>query len=126
MSVVRIDKWLWATRFFKTRPLALAAIKNGRVSVNGQRPKPSREIDCGDDLTIERAGEIFEIKVLRLIEKRVGAKLAADCYVETDDSIAARAVARETRSIQRNSMIPPQGRPERRDRARIRRFKGKS
>ena len=90
MDGVRIDKWLWAARFFKTRTLAADAVLGGRVHVNGERAKPSRVIHVDDRLEITRGTERWTIVILRLAERRGPAAAAQELYAETDDSRAQR------------------------------------
>lgn len=87
---VRIDKWLWATRFFKTRALAKKHVESGKIKVNGQKTKPSRLLNLNDELEINKEDLKWVVEILQLIEKRVSAKLAAEAYEETPESIKAR------------------------------------
>ncbi|MGX9726881.1 MAG: RNA-binding S4 domain-containing protein [Candidatus Electronema sp. VV] len=121
-SVVRIDKWLWAARFFKTRALASAAVSGGHVQVSGSRVKPSRNVQVGNKLQIRRGEELFEIDVLALSERRGPAKEAALLYAETEESKAKREAARELRKQIGGPMARPEGRPDKRDRKKIRQF----
>ncbi len=86
----RIDKWLWSTRFYKTRSLAKKHVESGKVKIAGQKVKPSRAVHVGDELTIKKGDLTWEVEVLRTIDKRVGAKIAVECYEETPESIKAR------------------------------------
>ena len=86
----RIDKWLWSTRFYKTRSLAKKHVESGKVKIAGQKIKPSRSVNIGDELVIKKGEFTWNVEVLRLIDKRVGAKIAVDCYEETSESIKAR------------------------------------
>src|SRR5690606_3151478 len=88
---VRLDIWLWAARFFKTRSLAKQAVETGKVAVAGQRPKSSRAVRVGEQLTIERGEEHFEIAVAALSDQRGPAPVAQQLYAETDASKARRA-----------------------------------
>lgn len=121
-SVVRIDKWLWAARFFKTRALASAAVSGGHVQVSGSRVKPSRNVQVGNQLQIRRGEELFEIDVLALSEHRGPAKEAALLYAETEESKTKREAARELRKQIGGPMARPEGRPDKRDRKKIRQF----
>lgn len=87
---VRIDKWLWSTRFYKTRSLAKKHVDSGKVKIAGQKMKPSRAVKIGDVLEIHKGEFTWHVEVLQLIEKRVSAKLAIHAYVETPESIKAR------------------------------------
>ena len=119
---VRIDRWLWAARFFKTRALAQAASRGGHVHLNGVRVKPSRELKVGDSLSIARGVERFDIEVLGLSEKRGPAKVAAELYEEDPASIARREAEREERRLQRQIVTGPDRRPDKRARRKIVRF----
>lgn len=88
---MRLDKWLWAARFFKTRALAVEAIDGGRVSVDGDRVKPAKEVRVGDSISIRRPPFEFAIVVKSLSDKRGPAAIAAALYAETDESRARRA-----------------------------------
>ena len=87
---VRIDKWLWSTRFYKTRSLAKKHVEGGKVKLAGQKVKPSRALNVGDDLEIRKGEFCWQVEVLKLIDKRVSAKIAVTCYEETPESIKAR------------------------------------
>ena len=117
---LRIDKWLWAARFFKTRGLAAEAIDAGRVSVNGERAKPAKAVKPGDTLAIRRPPYEHAVKVLGVSERRGPAAEAQKLYEETPESRARReAVAAEMKSLP-----PPvfKGRPTKRDRRTLERF----
>lgn len=120
---LRLDKWLWAARFFKTRALALDAIKGGKVHVNGQRVKPARTIDIDDRLEIRRGVETFEVIVRGISAQRRPASEAAQLYEETEASRQRRAQEAEQRRLERLSQPQPAKRPSKRDRRRIIRFK---
>ena len=119
---VRIDKWLWAARFFKTRSLAKAAIEGGKVKVNGQRVKPSREIGVGVTLEIRQGWDDKVVEVISLSEERRGAPEAAQLYNETDDSLRRRTEEAERRRQLRDSFAQPAQRPNKRQRRLIHRF----
>jgi ribosome-associated heat shock protein Hsp15 len=87
---VRIDKWLWSTRFYKTRSLAKKHVESGKVKIAGQKIKPSRSLNVGDKLEIRKAEFTWQVEVLKLIDKRVSAKLAIHAYEESKESIKAR------------------------------------
>ena len=111
---VRLDKWVWAARFFKTRQLAIEAITAGHVDVNGERAKPAKTIRRGDELTLRRPPYSTQLVVRAIGEKRVSAALARELYDEKPESIAARqALQNELRD-----MPPPlfKGRPTKQDR----------
>ncbi|MDP2002927.1 MAG: RNA-binding S4 domain-containing protein [Desulfurivibrionaceae bacterium] len=119
---VRLDKWLWAARFFKTRAQASQAVAGGKVQVGGLRVKPSRLVAVGDGVRIQKEQEEFAIVVLALSSQRRGAPEAQLLYEETVESLAARAEARETRRLLRVAGAAPPGRPGKRDRRLIRKF----
>ncbi|HEY9102489.1 RNA-binding S4 domain-containing protein [Chitinimonas sp.] len=109
---VRLDKWLWAARFFKTRSLAGEAIGAGHVAVNGERAKPARQLRCGDLLRIRTTGDEFEVHVRGLSEKRGPASVAQTLYEETAGSTVARAARKESRALEPVFDHPDiQGRP---------------
>ena len=121
---VRIDKWLWAARFFKTRSLAARACELGRIVSNGQTAKPAREVRAGDRLSIKNEGGEFEVDVLLLSEIRGPAAVAQTLYHETE---AGRELRRR-RVEERKAMGPfeaAEGRPSKRDRRRINRARGR-
>ena len=119
---VRLDKWLWAARFFKTRSQASQAVAGGKVQVGGFRVKPSRLVVIGDGLRIQKGQEEFIIIVRGLSSERRGAPEAQLLYEETSESLAARIQARETRRLLRVEGDGPPGRPGKRDRRLIRKF----
>lgn len=120
----RIDKWLWAARFFKTRSLAARACELGRIECGGLGAKPAREVHLGDRLRVENEGGVFEIEVLGLSEVRGPAAVAQQLYRESEASRAARQKAAEERKAMREFAPAPAGRPSKRDRRRIIRFRG--
>jgi ribosome-associated heat shock protein Hsp15 len=124
-SGVRIDKWLWAARFFKTRALASKACDIGRIQSGGVRAKPAREIHAGDMLHIENEGGIFQIEVLALSEMRGPAAVAQTLYRETDASREARIKLAEERKAMQQYAPLPEHRPSKRDRRRIIQFRGR-
>ena len=124
MDSVRIDKWLWAARFFKTRALAAKACELQRVQSHGQAVKPARAVKIGDRLRVETEGGIFEVDVLELSEERGPAPEAQKLYRETEQSKAERAKAAEVRRLNREFIPAPIGRPSKRDRRRIIQFRG--
>lgn len=117
---VRIDVWLWAARFFRTRSLAKQAVETGRVEVGGQRPKASRAVRAGDALRVVRGDEVFEVEVLGVSDDRGPAPVAQALYRESEASVAARAEAREVRRAARDGYRPPEQRPDKRARRLIR------
>ena len=123
LASVRIDKWLWAARFFKTRSLASQAVGGGKVHLNGERIKPSKNILAGDVLEIRRADDVYTVRVVELSDRRGPAKLAQTLYEETPESLAAREANREQRRLLRQASPAPRGRPDKRSRRQIHRFK---
>jgi ribosome-associated heat shock protein Hsp15 len=101
MHGVRIDKWLWAARFFKTRGLAAEAVLGGRVHVNGERVKPSKLVRAGDTLEITKGTERWTVAVQQLAERRGSAKIAGELYTETDESRSEREQQALTRRFAR-------------------------
>jgi ribosome-associated heat shock protein Hsp15 len=126
MTSVRIDKWLWAARFFKTRALASRACDLGRILANGQDAKAAREVRIGDLLKITNDGGDFQIEVLLLGEVRGPAAVAQTLYRETEASREARRQASAERKALMNFETLPEGRPSKRDRREIIRFRGRS
>ena len=124
VSGVRIDKWLWAARFFKTRALASKACELGRVQSNGVLAKAAREVRVGDLLQVRNEGGEFVIEVLALSEVRGPAAVAQGIYRETDESKVARAKVAEERKLVFAMEPTPVGRPSKRDRRLIHRFRG--
>ncbi len=123
MDKVRIDKWLWAARFFKTRALAGKACDIGRIQSNGLRAKPAREIHAGDMLQVENEAGLFQIEVIALSEMRGPAAQAQTLYRETESSRAARLkLAEERKAMQQYAPLPAH-RPSKRDRRRIIQFR---
>ena len=123
---IRLDKWLWAARFYKTRALASAAISGGKVQVNGQRSKPARTVRIGDRYSIRRGFEIFEVIVAGLSEQRGPASVAQALYRETDLSVARRAAESEKLKLARLQRPLTEGRPDKKQRRKIRQFIEKS
>ena len=118
---IRIDKWLWAARFFKTRSLASQAVGGGHVQVNGSRVKPSRVVQAGDTLQIHRGQEEFVVVVQGLSGKRGPAVQAQALYLETEESRQGRETAR-LRRLEEGVALPPARRPDKRDRRKIRKL----
>jgi ribosome-associated heat shock protein Hsp15 len=116
---LRIDKWLWCARFFKSRSVAQQAVEGGHVQVNGERAKASRQVKVGDRLRITRERERFEVEVIGIPERRGPATEARTHYAESAESEAARAAAREF-----NRLAAPvaSGRPDKRERRDLLKF----
>jgi ribosome-associated heat shock protein Hsp15 len=126
MTGIRMDIWLWAARFFKTRPLTKRACELGRVLSNGQPAKAAREVRVGDRLRVTNEGGDFEIEVLLLSEVRGPAAVAQTLYRESEESRAARDKLAVERKAMREFEILPEGRPSKRDRRHIIQFRGRS
>lgn len=125
---LRIDKWLWAARFFKTRSLASDAIAKNRVRVDGQRIKASRTISVGDMVLIEKPPYEFDVKVLGLSDQRRGAKEAVLLYQETEDSVERRTMLSARLSNDRIARlgVAGEGKPSKRQRRQIIRFQNQN
>lgn len=120
---MRLDKWLWAARFFKTRQLAIDAINGGKVHLNGQRAKPGKEIAVGARLTISKDQYTWDITVAVLSAQRRPAPEAALLYEETPESLTRRQDEVARRREEKEYGIQPEGRPNKKDRRLIHRFK---
>ena len=118
-ETVRLDKWLWAARFFKTRGLAREAVAGGKVQIENRRVKPGGTLTPGDRLTIRRGEEIFQITVLDLSDRRVGASLAATRYEEDAGGREQRLAEAEQRRLQHADRPHPPRRPGKRERRQI-------
>jgi ribosome-associated heat shock protein Hsp15 len=125
MTSVRMDKWLWAARFFKTRALASRACDLGRIHSNGQLAKPARAVSAGDMLQIKTEGGDFQVEVLLLSETRGPASIAQTLYRETDASREARQKLAEEIKMQRLFEPTPDLRPSKRDRRQLNRIRGR-
>jgi ribosome-associated heat shock protein Hsp15 len=126
VSAVRMDKWLWAARFFKTRALASRACDLGRIQSGGVRAKPARDVKPGDRLHIENEGGLFEVDVVALSEMRGPAAVAQTLYRETEASSTARVKLAEERRAMQQMMPLPEHRPSKHDRRRIIQFRGRA
>lgn len=126
-ETVRVDKWLWAARFFKTRQLAAQAVSGGKVHVDGQRVKPSKQIRPTMKLTIHKGDFEYQIVVVGISDRRGPAKEAVQLYEETTESVAAREERRLQLQIQRetNASLARNGRPDKRQRRAIVKFRNK-
>jgi ribosome-associated heat shock protein Hsp15 len=116
MDNVRIDKWLWAARFFKTRSLATDAVDNGKVRLDGERIKPARAVKVGDLLVVDNGAETWEVTVLGISDKRGAAPVARLLYQETEASVAKRDNEAQARKLYREPGSMIKGRPTKRDR----------
>jgi ribosome-associated heat shock protein Hsp15 len=119
---VRIDKWLWAARFFKTRSLAQQAVEGGRVKLNGERTKPAKDLRVGDQLVMHIGEHEWVIEVRSLSDRRGSAEVARRLWLETDESRARREQMVEARRMQANPAVNIKGRPTKRDRRALDRF----
>jgi ribosome-associated heat shock protein Hsp15 len=125
-ATLRIDRWLWCTRLFKTRPLAAEAVSGGKVHVNGQRVKPAHTVRVGDKLAISRQGYSFECEILKLLDRRGAASVAQACYAETDLARAAREkYAEQSRLVSAFAQPHSIERPDKRGRRELRRLRGR-
>ena len=120
---VRIDKWLWAARFFKTRSLAQQAVEGGKVRLNTERVKPAKELHTGDLLTVMIGGAAWDISVLQLSDKRGPAPVARTLYAESTESTARRAAQAALRKLNTDPARDLHGRPTKRDRRQLERWR---
>jgi len=116
LNKVRLDRWLWAARFFKSRALAKRAIEGGKVEVDGQRAKPAKDIVVNQQILIRRNDEVFDVKVTALADKRGSATIAATLFLESEASQERRAAEVARRKMERAGLRVPDKRPEKRDR----------
>lgn len=126
LTEIRLDKWLWASRFFKTRAIAVESINGGRVHLNGGRVKPARMIRLEDELKITRGTERYHVVIKGLNDKRRPAKEAVLMYEETEDSIQEREAAQELNRLQSANIKQPTHKPNKRERRVMDKFKGRS
>jgi ribosome-associated heat shock protein Hsp15 len=124
MAGVRLDKWLWAARFFKTRSLAARASELGRIEANGKQAKPSREVRVGDLLRVKNDGGEFQVEVLVLSEIRGPAVIAQTLYRETEASRELRLKLAEERKTMPHYEASREGKPSKRDRRKLERLRG--
>ncbi|UYG06798.1 RNA-binding S4 domain-containing protein [Halomonas sp. M4R1S46] len=122
MTSVRLDKWLWAARFFKTRQLAKKAIEGGKVHYNGARAKTSKAVEVGALIRLPQGWDVWEVEVLALSEQRRGAPEARELYRETPESEARRTREAENRRQANQAMRHPLKRPDKKQRREIKRF----
>ncbi|WP_411850349.1 RNA-binding S4 domain-containing protein [Stenotrophomonas sp. LGBM10] len=120
VAAVRLDVWLWAARFFKTRSLAKQAVETGKVDVAGQRPKSSRAVRVGEQLQINRGDETYDVQVRGLSDLRGPAPVAQQLYEESEASRARRAELHAQRAAAKNGYQPPEHKPDKRARRLIR------
>jgi|TARA_R110000851_G_scaffold227750_2_gene380544 ribosome-associated heat shock protein Hsp15 len=119
---VRLDKWLWAARFFKTRALAKKAIEGGKVHYDGGRAKTSKQVELGALIRVPQGWEVLEVEVVSLSDQRRGAPEARTLYAETDASVQRRAKEAEARRLTNEAMQHPLKRPDKKQRRDIQRF----
>lgn len=122
-SKIRLDKWLWAARFYKTRALAKAAIEGGKVHYEGQRSKVSKIVEIGATLIIRQGFDEKTVVIKELSDQRRGAPEAQKLYEETTESIKARMDEHERRRVMKSAMAAPDHRPNKKERRQIHRFK---
>ncbi|MES1925992.1 S4 domain-containing protein [Salinisphaera sp. T31B1] len=122
-AAVRVDKWLWAARFFKTRSLASTAVKGGKIEVDGHNAKPSTSVRPGQRLNVTKGEDRFEIDIQAVSDKRGPASQAQTLYVETPASVKRRGEQAEQRRAARISMPHSTHRPDKKQRRQLRRFK---
>ena len=125
MEGLRIDKWLWVTRFYKTRSLAAKAVSGGLVHLNEQRVKPARALKEGDLLSVGSQPDIREIRVLGMPRRRGPAVEAVTFYEETEQSVARRETNKEQRQLDRLSEPKPEVRPDKRSRRQLNQLRGR-
>ncbi len=121
---MRLDKWLWAARFYKTRSLAADAADRGKVKVNGASAKPAKDVKPGDHLQFRAGEQVWEVVVAGLNEQRRPAPEAQLLYAETPESVRQRAQAAELRKLAPIPQADQKGRPTKRDRRQLVRFRG--
>lgn len=122
MDSVRLDKWLWAARFFKTRALAKKALEGGKVQYNGARAKTSKAVEVGALVRVPQGWDLLEVEVLALSDQRRGAPEARALYAETPESLARREREAEARRLTNQVMQHPLKRPDKKQRREIQRF----
>ncbi|OGB27851.1 MAG: RNA-binding protein S4 [Burkholderiales bacterium RIFCSPLOWO2_02_FULL_57_36] len=118
-ETIRIDKWLWAARFFKTRTLATGAVDSGKVRLNGERVKPSRGVKPGDTLDIDNGATEWQVVIAGLSDVRSAASIAQTLYSETEASVARRQKETEQKKYFREPSADIKGRPTKRDRRQL-------
>ena len=126
LTQTRIDKWLWAARFYKTRPLANKAVNGGKVHYNNQRVKPSQMVKIGDHLRISKDDYVFEIVIENLREKRGSAPIARTLYQETPQSIENRELKKTQLKLARDAVGHTHHKPTKKERGKIRQMRGKN
>jgi ribosome-associated heat shock protein Hsp15 len=122
---VRLDKWLWAARFFKTRSLAQEAVDGGKIEVNGERAKRSKLVQENDRIVVRQGAEFWHLTVRDIASRRGSAEIAQSLYEESEESRAKRQQLREETRSMNSSFAFGEGKPSKRDRREIDRFKGR-
>lgn len=120
---IRLDKWLWAARFYKTRSIARDMIQSGKVSYNNQRSKPSKIVEVGAMITLRQGNEVKEVEILQLSDQRRGAPIAQTLYEETTQSVTKRQQNAELRKLHALDNPHPDKRPDKKQRRKIIQFK---
>jgi ribosome-associated heat shock protein Hsp15 len=123
LTKVRLDRWLWAARFFKTRAQAKTAIEGGKVQLEGHNGKPSKEVCVGQQIVVRRNDELFEVEVTGLAERRGSATIAAMLYQETAESASRRAADQAQRKMERAGLRIPSTRPDKHARRALQKMK---
>ncbi len=126
LNMVRIDKWLWAARFFKTRSLAKKMVEQGKIKVEGQKCKPSRNVAIGNQISIKRNEQTWDVTVLGLADKRGSATIAQTLYEESEESIKNRESAILLSKMEYHSTPKPDKRPTKKQRRDIKNFKSQT
>lgn len=125
-DIVRLDKWLWAARFFKQRNLAVSAINAGHVQLNAQRSKPAKKVNIADIISVQKGNFAIEVEVLALCDIRRNATLAQMLYRETKASAQARAMRQKARRQLNQPSPTPEGKPNKRERQQLLKLKNKA
>lgn len=123
LEKLRIDKWLWAARFYKTRSIASDAVNGGKVHLNNERVKAAKAVKVGDVLKIRKGNDAWTVRIVSLFEKRRQASLAQTMYEETEESIKQREEGQASRRAMNAGMVATSRRPSKKDRRHIIRFK---
>lgn len=125
VDTVRIDKWLWAARLFKTRSMATDAVSGGKVHLNGERTKPARKVQAGDVLVVSKGVYQLTLNVVGCTDKRVSASLVEHLYEETPESQQRREQLREQMKLENAAFASPMTKPDKKQRRDIRRIRGR-
>ena len=120
---VRLDRWLWSARFFKTRQMAADAVRSGRVLLNNKRTKPAKSVRIGDQIRIRKAAFRYSIQVTALSKTRVGAGNAVTLYHESEQSVETRKTLRTQLRLRHSDLHLPKGRPSKRERRQLNRLR---